>query len=87
MSETQKKRARTERAKPRSVQRVVLRRVYRGWVTIEGPEALPKKVDERTEIIFGSSKWRDEDRRCRITVEIYGKPQNSGLTCERRVVE
>jgi hypothetical protein len=56
--------------------RLVLRRVYRGWVTVEGNEALPKKVDERTEIIFGNTKWRDEDRRCRITVEIYGKPQN-----------
>ena len=57
--------------------RIVLRRVYRGWISPNMPEELPKKVDDRTEIVFGSYKWHDDDRRCRITVEIYGKPQNA----------
>jgi hypothetical protein len=58
---------------PRRVRRVrrVRRFVYRGWVTVNGDEALPKKVEDRTEIIFGSYKWRDEDQRCKITVEVY----------------
>lgn len=63
--------------------RIVLRRVYHGWVTVEGDEALPEKVDDRTEIIFGSYKWRDEDRPCRITVEIYGSPPNSEVSHRR----
>jgi hypothetical protein len=47
--------------------RLVRRRVYRGW--INPATELPKKASERSEIVFGSTKWFPIAVRCTITVE------------------
>lgn len=45
----------------------LVRRVYRGW--IDPTTELPKKVTQRTQIIFGNTKWYPQGVRCKITVE------------------
>lgn len=57
----------TKAAGKASLQPLVRRRTYRGW--IDPTRELPDKVRERTEIVFGSTKWNKNNVRCRITIE------------------
>lgn len=55
--------------KSKTKPRMVHRRVYRGW--IDPTTELPNEVGQRTEIIFGNTKWYPKGVRCKITVECY----------------
>ena len=66
----------TKAAGKASLDPLVRRRTYRGW--IDPTRELPDRVRERTEIIFGSLRWYKRDVRCRITVEYAANKVISG---------
>lgn len=56
--------------KTKTPKHFVNKRVFTGWINpIPEDGELPEATTDLSKIIFGNTRWRKTDRRCRITVE------------------